>query len=190
MNAGAILVVLLVVVAAAAGLSGMLTGGEGVPPPAQRLEATVTRVIDGDTVILSPLGRSRLIGVDTPEVHGRRECLGAQASAFTTRVLARQRVIYAVGVQPRDRYGRALVYLWLRDGRFFNELLVAGGYARALAIAPNVRFADRLRERASEARRAQRGLWSAARCSRPDEGARGSPTVDDSHGGREVGYAP
>ena len=88
-------------------------------------EALVTRVVDGDTAILDGLGRSRLIGIDTPEVHGRSACFGAEASRFTQRVLQGQRVRYEIGAEARDRYGRALVYVWLADGRLFNELLVA-----------------------------------------------------------------
>jgi micrococcal nuclease len=127
-------------------------------------QAAVVRVVDGDTVVLRGLGRSRLIGIDTPEVHGRRECFGAQASAFAERVLRGRRVRYAIGEQPRDRYGRALVYVWLPDGRQLNEMLVAGGYARTLTIAPNVRYASRFRRRADEARAAGRGLWARAAC--------------------------
>ncbi len=127
-------------------------------------EATVTRVVDGDTVVLSGLGRSRLIGIDTPEVFGGAECYGPRASAFSKRLLTGRRVRYAPGVEPRDRYGRALVYLWLGDGRLVNELLVSGGYARPLQIAPNIRFATLLRLRASEAQSSGRGLWSPRAC--------------------------
>ena len=158
---------MLLVLAAVAGAGGTDLLGPGDPARRARaadLQATVARVVDGDTVVLSGLGRSRLIGTDTPEVHGRRECFGAQASAFAERVLRGRRVRYAIGVQPRDRYGRALVYVWLRDGRLFNELLVAGGYARSLTIAPNVRYASRFRRRAQEARAAGRGLWARDAC--------------------------
>ena len=127
-------------------------------------EATVTRVVDGDTVVLSGVGRSRLIGIDTPEVFGDPECYGAEASAFAKRLLTGMRVRYTPGTEPRDRYGRALVYVWLADGSFVNELLVARGYARTLEIAPNVRYAARFRSRASEARTSGRGLWSRRTC--------------------------
>ena len=83
-------------------------------------------VVDGDTVVLSSAGKSRLIGVDTPEVFGRRECFGAEASAFAKRTLpAGMRVAVERDAEPRDRYGRSLIYLTLPDGRSFNELLVA-----------------------------------------------------------------
>jgi micrococcal nuclease len=100
----------------------------------------------------------------TPEVYGVVQCYGPEASAFAKRLLTGRRVRYAIGVEPHDRYGRTLVYLWLEDGRFVNELLVARGYARTLAIAPNTRYAARFRLRAAEARLAGRGLWSRQTC--------------------------
>ena len=51
---------------------------------------------------------------------------------------------YRLGVDPTDRYGRALAYVYLADGRMFNEILVERGYATPLTIPPNVDFADRL----------------------------------------------
>ena len=150
---------MLAAVAAGGGLLDRDAAGGG-----PEREATVTRVVDGDTVVLSGLGRSRLIGIDTPEVFGDPECYGAEASAFSKRLLTGRRVGWAPGAEPRDRYGRALVYLWLGDGRLVNELLVAAGFARTLEIAPNVRYAERLRRRASEARASGRGLWSARAC--------------------------
>jgi micrococcal nuclease len=46
----------------------------------------VTRVVDGDTIIVSGVGSVRLIGVDTPETVDPRTAVqyfGAEASAFT-----------------------------------------------------------------------------------------------------------
>jgi micrococcal nuclease len=127
--------------------------------------ARVTRNTDGDTLRLSGIGRVRLIGVDTPEVYGGVECYGREASAFTKRVLPPGTVVrYRLGVDPRDRYGRALAYVWLADGRFFNLMLVDRGYAQVLTIPPNVDYADRFREAQRRAREAERGLWSPATC--------------------------
>src|SRR3954470_18399328 len=106
--------------------------------------AVVTRNTDGDTLWLSGIGKVRLIGIDTPEVFGQAECFGEAASAFTARVLPPgTHVRYRLGVDPRDRYGRALAYVYLADGRLFNELLAERGYATALTIPPNVDYAER-----------------------------------------------
>jgi len=140
-----------------------LNGSIALPDDARRTR--VVRVVDGDTVVLSKLGSSRLIGIDTPEVYGGAECFGREASAFARRVLepgAAGR--YVDGEERRDRYGRRLVYLWLADGRSFNAMLAEGGYARPLVIAPNDRYAKRLRSIAREARRRNLGQWGASGC--------------------------
>jgi len=133
------------------------SGDEPVPPGSDQ----VVRVVDGDTVVLRAAGKSRLIGVDTPEVFGRQECFGREASAFAKRLLPRGlRVGVERDVEPRDRYGRALVYLRLPDRRSVNELLVAEGYAMPLTVPPNVRHAERFRALARRARERSAGLWS------------------------------
>src|SRR5436190_11002739 len=122
--------------------------------------ATVTHVTDGDTVWLSKVGKVRLIGIDTPEVYDHVDCFGPQASAFTDRVLRPgTQVRYRIGREAHDRYGRALAYLWLRDGRMFNELLAEDGYARPLTIPPNDDYARLFAAAAYKARTTGRGLW-------------------------------
>jgi micrococcal nuclease len=139
----------------------------------------ILRVTDGDTVVLVGLGRTRMIGIDTPEVLGIQECFGRQASNFTKRLLRPgTRVRYRSDVERRDRYGRVLVYLW-KGSTFAAAELVRRGYAVTLTIAPSVRYAARFRALAARARRADRGLWSPATCNgdddRPVGGSTGSP---------------
>jgi micrococcal nuclease len=107
----------------------------------------------------------RLIGVDTPEVYGGVECYGREASAFVERLLPLgSRVSYELGAEERDRYGRALAYVYTHDGRFLNLMLVRRGYARPMAIAPNVDHADRFERAARRARGRRRGLWAPGAC--------------------------
>jgi micrococcal nuclease len=127
---------------------------------ADRFATTVARVVDGDTVTLAPGGRARLIGVDTPEVFGRSECFGREASTFAKRRLAGRRVTVQVGIERHDRYGRLLVYLYV-GGRLFNDELVREGYATVLTIAPNVGRAGQLRAANRLARERERGLRGA-----------------------------
>jgi micrococcal nuclease len=166
-------------VLALAGCSDPLSDENAPRGPAGSVSARVTRHTDGDTLWLSGIGKVRLIGVDTPEVFGEDECFGQRASAFVERTApVGAPVRYRLGVEERDRYGRALVYLWLRGGRrprssrlgrrrtmtFLNRLLVARGYAQVLTIPPNVEYADQFARVARRARRAGRGLWGRPGC--------------------------
>jgi micrococcal nuclease len=143
-------------------------------PPASAKRARVVRVSDGDTVALAGIDvgevqrssggrRSRLIGIDTPEVYGQAECYGKEASAFTKRELDNKDVLVDFDVDTVDRYGRALVYIWHTDGRFFNGRLAAEGYAYQSTFPPNVRYVELFSSLVREAREHARGLWSA-RC--------------------------
>jgi micrococcal nuclease len=121
----------------------------------------IARVTDGDTVVLERLGRTRLIGVDTPEVHPVAECFGRAAADRTEDLLPRgTRVTYRFDAERRDRYGRALVYLYA-DGRFVNADLLRGGYATPLRVPPNTGHAKEFDRLGRDARRAGRGLWGA-----------------------------
>ena len=137
-------------------------GGSAAQP------ARVARVVDGDTIVVARGGgeeRVRYIGVDTPETVKPRtpvQCFGRKASAFNHRLLDGRSVRLVADAEQRDRYGRLLAYVYRADdGLFVNAELVRHGYATTLTIPPNVRYAERFRALAAEARRAGRGLWSA-----------------------------
>lgn len=129
----------------------------GLPPGD---DATVRRVIDGDTIELAdPAGtRIRLIGVDTPE---RGACFSSEATAHTSSLLpVDQRVRLAYDVERRDRYGRTLAYVYrLTDGLFVNLGIARDGFAMQLTVAPNVSHAEEFARAVGEARSARRGLW-------------------------------
>ena len=145
---------------------------EGVDGSASADHAAVRRVIDGDTIELSDGRLVRYLGIDTPEVRRRSgdrwvedpEPFG-RAAADTNRALVEgRRVRLEYDVQRTDRFGRLLAYVYvtLPDGveLMVNERLVADGMAQPLTIPPNVRYAERFRVLAAEARRDKRGLWS------------------------------
>jgi micrococcal nuclease len=140
--------------------------------PARDRTGRVVRVVDGDTVAVALDGRTervRYIGIDTPESvkpGAPVQCYAHKAAAENGRLVAHERVRLVLDVEPRDRFGRLLAYVYrVRDGLFVNDALVRGGFARTLTIAPNVRFAGRFRALAARARRAGRGLWNACSAS-------------------------
>lgn len=145
------------------------SSGPGTSAPPQRPNATVVRVIDGDTIEVDAgdqRERVRLIGIDTPEsVDPRRPvaCFGKEASAHTDSVLPRGTPVVLVrDVEARDRYGRLLAYVYrASDGLFVNLALARDGYATTLTYPPNVAHAEELRAAVAEARAGGLGLWGA-----------------------------
>jgi len=137
-----------------------------------RVHGRVSRVVDGDTVVVDISGRSetiRLIGVNTPETHHPTkpvECFGPEASAHTASLLTEGTDVWVErDVESRDRYGRLLGYVHRSaDGLFVNLDLVAGGWALPYPFPPNTTFETRFAEAANDARTASLGLWG--RCSR------------------------
>lgn len=130
----------------------------------ERLETTVSRITDGDTVNISPEVRGngivRLIGVDTPE---RGEPLYEDAAAFARENLEGESVSLELDAEEVDVYGRLLAYVYLPDGTMFDEVLVRRGYAQVATFPPNTRYLERFEEAQEEAREAERGIWGLSR---------------------------
>lgn len=136
--------------------------------PAGLTDVTVTRVVDGDTIEVSPDVEStedvRLIGVNTPETVDPNEDVqpcGPEASAFTEEQLTDQQVGLEFDEETTDRFGRALAYVWLGE-ELFNETLVREGYAEVTTFQPNDRYEDRFIAAEEEAKEAGINLWDPA----------------------------
>ena len=133
--------------------------------PEKRL---VIRVIDGDTIVVSPNEKVRLIGVDTPEtIHPKKavQCFGKDAKEFTRRMVERRSLRLVLDESNaarnhKDRYGRTLAYAYLTDGTMLNRELIRQGYAHAYTRFP-FRHLVEFRELERTARAESIGLWSS-----------------------------
>jgi micrococcal nuclease len=134
-----------------------LTGGPATPVR-QTEPCVVTRVIDGDTLDCVPFGRVRLIGMDTPEAAQRP--FGAMATEALARLIPEGGAVRLErDVEPTDRYGRTLGYVWV-DGLLVNWALVRRGFAVLLTYPPNVQYVDWLTSAQTAARTEGLGLWA------------------------------
>jgi len=121
-------------------------------------QATVTRVIDGDTIDVRLDGetvRVRYIGINSPE---REEACYHDATAANAALVQGQRVTLIRDVSNTDSYGRLLRYVYVGE-TLVNAELVAGGYAEARSYPPDTAqqpYLDSL-ERAAKA--AGRGCY-------------------------------
>lgn len=132
--------------------------------------ATVHRIIDGDTLVVSAGARVRLLQIDAPE--SGEECY----AAASTRELSRlsppgSHVVLEADPQLDrvDRYGRLLRYIHA-GGRNVNLELVRRGAATPWFYGGDRgRYAARFLTATNAARAARRGMWGACRVSwRPD----------------------
>lgn len=164
------LVLTLLTAACAAG-SAADPVATSLPVPGGAQEAVVVRHSDGDTFWLRGIGtgpipaartKVRLLEVDTPEVFGRVDCYGKEASRRTAELIpVGAHVRVEADRERRDRYGRVLVYVWTESGASLEEQLLAGGYARVLYVRPNDKHLDAFRQVEAEARTSRTGLWGA-----------------------------
>lgn len=116
----------------------------------------VREIIDGDTFVLSNGSQIRLIGVDTPE---EGQPFYREAIYLGESLLEGTEVTLIPDRQPRDRYGRLLIYLFV-DSLFYNEALIDSGLGSVYLFENNIRYADRLIGAQKKARSLLRGIWS------------------------------
>ena len=148
--------------------------GSGEAGPGDEIDGTVSRIVDGDTIVADLGGteeRVRYIGIDTPESvkpNAPVDCFGPEASKENERLLpSGSSVRLVVGAEPRDRYGRLLAYVYRKDqgGKelFVNAELVRLGYADTLVFPPNTSHAGEFAQLRNRARRSGVGLWQYCR---------------------------
>jgi micrococcal nuclease len=107
--------------------------------------------------------KCRLVGIDAPELNDERQ--EYRDAAYAARNYARSRLggeQVTLEDEPRqgdrDRYGRLLRYVILRDGTNFNEDMVRKGFAHVydrfqFSLKPQFKAAE------TEAKHEKRGVW-------------------------------
>lgn len=145
----------------------VLAAPPAAPAPAAPLDATVLRVIDGDTIRVRLADRAetvRYIGIDTPELHHPvrgAEAGGTEAREANRRLVEGRAVRLELDIRARDRHGRLLAYVWV-GATMVNAELLRLGYARVMTVPPNVRHQAVFLDLQRDARAAGRGLWGPA----------------------------
>ncbi len=113
----------------------LLMEGAACIPEHEQIEATVIKVIDGDTISVEIKGEIvvvRYIGIDSPEMNDPQ----GEASRQANYDLLQDQVILIKDKSDTDRYGRMLAYV-ISGGMFINYEMVKSGYAVAKAYKPD-----------------------------------------------------
>lgn len=136
-----IAVVMVAAISALLFVSWRLTTGVVVPR-----ETIVTKVIDGDTLIIEGGEHVRLLGIDADEKN--YPCYTEAKLALENLVLNR-RVILEPDKEDMDQYGRLLRWVWV-DDTLVNFELVNDGLAVARFVN-DVKYQDEIKAAESEA---------------------------------------
>lgn len=119
--------------------------------------AKVTRVIDGDTIVIDTGEHVRYIGIDTPEVE-TNECFATEASEINKNLVLGKTVRLEKDVSDIDKYGRLLRYVFVDDD-FINNELIKNGSARVETIKPDIKYESEFVTWQKFAKQNNLGLW-------------------------------
>jgi micrococcal nuclease len=164
-------------------ISSSIFPGRELPASAKSLPKNgfVEAVYDGDTIKVN-FGRGserivRLIGVDAAELSDIREDVlfcALMSKRFVFYHLYGRKIKLSYQWPEQDEYGRTLAFLWLEDGRLFNEVIIQEGFASVFLNFPfRSDLRKRLIEAEQEARRLNKGLWGRGNLNRVSSGEAG-----------------
>lgn len=147
------------------------------------MQVKVTRVVSGQTIEVTSLGKSqksgvsplgpsapgprdpgtpypsikvRLIGIDAPDL--QQQPWGQAAKQKLEAMIAGKTVLLEFDVQDKDAFGRQLAYIW-QDDVLVNEQLVKQGYVLWMPRSPNHKYDLRLDRASAWARLMGQGIW-------------------------------
>jgi endonuclease YncB( thermonuclease family) len=142
-------------------LLAVLAGGSALPAAAQApLAATVSHVVDGDTVDAQlsdgRVLRVRLIGIDAPEVG---ECGADRASILLQQIVLGRAVTLVSDPSQgaQDEFGRWLFYVDRHDARDAGRRMLRAGWAEVLVVGNGFERLAPYRVAAERAARSGRG---------------------------------
>ncbi|MEW6261178.1 MAG: thermonuclease family protein [Thermodesulfobacteriota bacterium] len=122
----------------------------------------VQDVFDGDTFLLEDGRTVRYLGVNAPEavseLHSAQPFAEA-ATAWNRKMVLGKTVRLEMDVEERDEYGRTLAYVYLSDGTFVNQAILAAGLAQYFPYIQNMKHAGSLLDAQRSAMKSGVGLW-------------------------------
>lgn len=126
----------------------------GVLEPKQN--AVVTKVIDGDTIVVEGGAIIRLIGINTPE---KGEPFYSEAKDYLEEKVFMKEVNLESDIENKDQYERYLRYVWINSSLVHNDLL-REGLASVMTYEPNTKHASEFIQAEQEAKENKKGLWA------------------------------
>ena len=110
-------------------------------------QGRITKIIDGDTIVLGDAIKIRMYGIDAPE--SKQLCTDSHGNEYTCGRLATEHLQQIIGtgvvncrLHGHDTYGRFLMTCFTMDGRDIHAQMVRDGYAVVSTYNPEIYRAD------------------------------------------------
>ncbi len=137
-------------------------------PYGYTIKSKVTRVIDGDTFVLSDSQHVRMLGINTPEIArlGKSaEPFADSATHFVKSLIESKQVKLTFDENTYDIFGRLLAYVWLtdvtgKDSLWIQAELLKAGLCRISHYPKGKRYYDLFYNLRRTSRRNKLGIWS------------------------------
>ncbi len=140
-----------------------LPGAYCLPPNTPRIQALVTKVLDGsliEVLITNRIYRVQYIGVDAPGLQVPMEWQGAQAYGLNQSLVEGKYVTLVSDAADTDAAGNYLRYV-IFGNTFVNYEMVRQGYAKWSSMPPDNLCDNAFVAAQVEAQNGVRGLWQA-----------------------------
>ena len=145
------------------GIDLTIAGAYCIPTNTQRKQALVTKILDAasiEVVTATETFRVRYIGLDAPKISPTLEWQSPQAIAANERMVGGKYVILVQDATDMDGTGYYPRYV-IVGGTFVNHELVRLGFARAVALPPDVSCENSFLSAQVEAQTLMVGIWIA-----------------------------
>lgn len=119
--------------------------------------AYVSRVVDGDTIELENGEKVRFVGINTPE---KWEFYYEEATQGLRDLVENTTVDLERDVSDRDKYGRLLRYVYLKNGTLVNAVMVDKGFAKAYHYPPDTGQYELFLNLEEQAKSEGIGIWN------------------------------
>ncbi len=127
-----------------------------LPPRYETQQTIVTKVVDGDTIVIEGGQRVRLLNIDTRE---RGENCYKEAKEILEDLVLLKNVSLERDVDDKDRYGRLLRHVYVGN-LSVNLQLVKEGLAVAYIYEPNIKYVQEFRTAEEEAKSGRGCVWT------------------------------
>jgi len=119
-------------------------------------------VYDGDTVLLANGEKIRYLGINTPEINHenrKNEFMSIAARNFNRKLVNSKKVKLEFDQELKDRYGRILAYVYLKNGQMVNLLLLRKGMAYVLFSRFKLKYMKSFLDNQQKAMQEKSGIW-------------------------------